>query len=182
MSRWLLMWSSHPWTGTLCGRANPENQRTVSKKCPFYRITIPCEEWGFFQKADPWQPSQCCSLVPSASDRAPSNISHMIEIHFQICKSKILPWFKTNKLWEKNLLRGKPSKADSVHLEKLVTKPAWIPHTSCSFYQVINNYVFDIFYDFLFIILYLAWLYLCLFSDKNGDWKARNCNWDIIWL
>ena len=71
------------------------------KKCHFYRITIPCEEWGFFQKVDPWQPSQCCSPAPSASDRAPSNISHMIWIHFQICKSKILPWFKTNKLWEK---------------------------------------------------------------------------------
>ena len=102
MSWRLLKWSSHPWTGTLCGRANPENKKEqFRKKCPFYRITIPCEEWGFFQKADPWQPSQCCSPAPSASDRAPSNISHMIEIHFQICKSKIFQWFKTNKLWEK---------------------------------------------------------------------------------
>ena len=144
MSWRLLKWSSHPWTGTLCGRANPENKKEqFRKKCPFYRITIPCEEWGFFQKADPWQPSQCCSPAPSASDRAPSNISHMIKMHFQICKSKIFQWFKN--CGRKNLLRGKPSKADSVHLEKLVTKPAWVLHTSCSFYQVINNYVFDIF-------------------------------------
>ena len=91
----------------------------------------------------------------------------MIKMHFQICKSKIFQWFKN--CGRKNLLRGKPSKADSVHLEKLVTKPAWVLHTSCSFYQVINNYVFDIFYDILFIIFYPAWLYLFLFIDKNGD-------------